>query len=98
MVTASFPGNPGLVMENFLIVLGVWVAGHALRTFSVRWLRKLGAVLYLAATYLAGFFVSDGSHAAAGFAVAGWFLLPWLEIILRVRAMRLPINKTLSNR
>lgn len=85
-------------MENLLIVLGVWVAGHALRTFNVRMVRRLGALLYLAATYLAGYFLMDGSHAAGVAAVAGWFLLPWLEIILRVRAMRLPINKTLSNR
>jgi len=85
-------------MENFLIVLGIWLAGHALRTFALAWLRKTGALLYLAATYAAGYFVAGGSHLAGGCAVAGWFLLPWLEIILRVRTMRLPLNKTLSNR
>src|SRR5688572_9178141 len=85
-------------MENFLIVLGIWLAGHALRTFALVWLRKAGALLYLAATYVAGYFVAGGSHLAGACAVAGWFMLPWLEIILRVRAMRLPLNKTLSNR
>lgn len=85
-------------MENLLIVLGVWLAGHALRTFAEPWLRKLGALLYLFATWLAGYFIAGGSHVAGACAVAGWFMLPWLEIILRVRPMRLPLNKTLSNR
>ena len=85
-------------MERFLIVAGVWLAGTALRTFGSSWLRKPGALLYLTATFLAGYFVAGGSVIAGACAVAGWFLMPWLEIMLRVRAMRLPINKTLSNR
>lgn len=85
-------------MEHFLIVLGIWLAGHALRTFEVVWLRKLGALFFLVATFFAGYFLAGGSLVAGAIAVTGWFLLPWLEIILRVRAMRLPINKTLSNR
>ncbi len=32
------------------------------------------------------------------FAVAGWFLLPWVDIVLRVRSMRLPISKQLQYR
>ncbi len=85
-------------MESFLIVVGVWMSGHALRTFGTPWLRKPGALLYLTATFLAGYYISGGSPVVGGCAVATWFLLPWLEIMLRVRAMRLPINKTLSNR
>jgi hypothetical protein len=76
----------------------VWIAGHALRTFGSPWLRKPGAILYLAATYLAGYFLTGGSHVGGACGVAAWFLLPWLEIMIRVRGMRLPINKTLSNR
>lgn len=85
-------------MDTFLIVAGVWLAGTALRTYTKAWLRKPGALLYLVATYLAGYFMSGGSHLAGALAAAGWFLLPWLEILVRVRALRLPIHKTLSNR
>lgn len=85
-------------MDKLLIVLGVWLAGSALRTFQTVWLRKPGALLYLVASYLAGFYLGGGSHATGCATVAGWFLLPWVEILLRVRTMRLPISKTLSNR
>ena len=85
-------------MDKFLIVLGVWLAGMALRSFNIPWMRKPGALLYLGSTYLAGYFLGGGSHLTGGLAVAGWFLLPWLEILVRVRALRLPIDKTLSNR
>lgn len=84
-------------MDRFLIVAGIWIAGSALRSFGMVLLRKLGALLYLTATYFAGYYLS-GSHIGGGSAVAAWFLLPWLEIIFRVRTLRLPIHKTLSNR
>ena len=85
-------------MDQLFIVLGIWLGGHALRTFASPWLRKLGALAYLTSTFFAGYFFGGGSQVAGWAAVAGWFLLPWLEIILRVRAMRLPLNKTLTNR
>jgi hypothetical protein len=85
-------------MDRFLITVGIWLAGSALRSFGVVWLRKAGAVLYLLATYFAGYYLSGDSHVGGAIAVMLWFLLPWLEIIFRVRAMRLPIHKTLTNR
>ncbi len=85
-------------MDRFLITVGIWLAGSALRSFGVVWLRKAGALLYLLATYFAGYYLAGDSHVAGGVAVALWFLLPWLEIIFRVRAMRLPIHKKLTNR
>ena len=85
-------------MDRILIVLGIWLAGTALRSFGVVWLRKAGALCYLTATWFAGSFLFDGSAVAGAVAVSLWFLLPWLEIIFRVRAMRLPIHKSLTNR
>lgn len=84
-------------MDRFLIVVGIWIAGSALRSFGLVVLRKLGALLYLTATYFAGWYLS-GSHIGGGCAVAAWFLLPWLEIIFRVRALRLPLQKSLTSR
>jgi hypothetical protein len=85
-------------MGNFAIVIGVWLAGHALRNFGHPVLRKLGALIYLGATFLAGYFISGRSWVGGTVAVAGWFLLPWLDIVLRVRGMRLPMNKELNYR
>jgi len=84
-------------MDRFLIVVGIWIAGSALRSFGYVVLRKVGALLYLTASYFAGWYLS-GSHLGGACAVAGWFMLPWLEIIFRVRALRLPINKSLTSR
>jgi hypothetical protein len=80
-----------------LIIAGTAVCGYGLRTFDHAVVRKLGALCYLAATYLAGWRLT-GSHPAGAAAVGGWFLLPWVEIVLRVRKMRLPLEHSLRPR
>ncbi len=85
------------MINEFLIIAGTAASGYALRTFAHPLLRKAGALTYLAATYLAGWLLT-GSHAAGAAAVAGWFLLPWVEIVLRVRKMRLPLSRSLKHR
>lgn len=85
-------------MQPLAIVLGIWCAGYALRTFTHPIFRKLGALLYLTATWFAGYYLSGGSWGGGTVAVVGWFLLPWLDILLRVRGLRLPIHKELNYR
>lgn len=83
-------------MAEILIVLGVLVLSFGLRTFQSRLLRKAGALGVLAATFLA-FYLFTG-RVAAGFAgLLLWFLLPWVELLTRIRRLRLPIGKTLQN-
>lgn len=84
-------------MRELMIIAGVSVLGYGLRTFDHGPVRKLGALCYLGATYLAGWLLT-GSHAAGTAAVGGWFLLPWVEIVLRVRKMRLPLERSLRHR
>lgn len=84
-------------MTQLFIVLGVLVLSFALRSFQVRFLGKLGALGILAATFLA-FYFSTGSIAAGVGGLFIWFLLPWVELLTRVRAMRLPINKELEQK
>ncbi|MDB6070401.1 MAG: hypothetical protein JWL81_1572 [Verrucomicrobiales bacterium] len=84
-------------MNELLIITGAAAFGYALRTFSHPLVRKAGALCYLAATYLAGWLLA-GSHAAGAAAVCGWFLLPWVEIVLRVRKLRLPLTRSLRQR
>ncbi len=83
-------------MQAFLVVAGVWLAGHGLRTFEAPLPRRAGAVLYLVATYLAGYFAGGGSPGAGVLALGVWLLLPWVEILLRVRPMRLPAKQELG--
>ncbi len=72
------------------LVIGAW----GLRTFVHPFPRKLGGLLLLAASYCAAWFLT-GRHAWGVAAVAAWFFLPWLEILTRVRSMRLPLEKKL---
>lgn len=81
-------------MNGLLLVMGVVLAGVGLRTFTHPWLRKLGALCYLAATYLAGW-LWTGRHLAGALAISTWFFLPWLEILMRIRRLRLPLDKPL---
>lgn len=84
-------------MNELLIIAGTAAGGHALRSFAHPLIRRLGALCYLAATYLAGWLLT-GSHLAGAAALSGWFFLPWFEIVLRVRQLRLPLNRRLLPR
>ena len=81
-------------MTEFLIVAGVIVLAVGLRTFLHPVPRKLGAAAILAASYLTGYFLT-GLHLVGFAAVMGWFLLPWYELLTRIRRLRLPIHKSL---
>ncbi|MGI8604412.1 MAG: hypothetical protein ACR2OZ_15665 [Verrucomicrobiales bacterium] len=83
-------------MRETLIVAGVLLAGWALRTYGHSAPRKVGALAFLFATYLAGWFLT-GAHIVGVLAVAAWFFLPWLEILTRIRHLRLPLDKHLRS-
>jgi hypothetical protein len=83
-------------MHAWLLTLGVAVAGLGFRSFEHPWLRKAGMLCFLGASYLGGLALS-GSHWGGGLVVAGWFFLPWLEILTRIRHLRLPLDKTLKS-
>ena len=84
-------------MQSFLIVLGVLFIGAALRSCQARIFRKLGALTYLLASGLACYFMS-GSILVAILGMGFWFFLPWLELLTRVRSLRLPLNNKLKHR
>lgn len=77
-------------MDALLIILGLLLLSYALRTF--RWvpLRKLGALGILAATF-AIFYFPSGSIAVGTGGVLLWLLLPWVELLTRIRKLRLPL-------
>ncbi len=82
-------------MTDLLIVLGVLVLSFALRSFRSRVLRKAGALGILASTFLA-FYLFTGNVAAGFGGLLLWFLLPWVELLTRIRRLRLPIGKALE--
>ncbi len=85
------PPNP------LLFTLGVALLSLALRSFAHPLLRKLGSLCILATSFFAGYFLTGFWQ--AGLLCAGtWFLLPLLEILTRVRRLRLPTERMLASR
>jgi hypothetical protein len=84
-------------MRETLIVVGLFVLAIALRSARRNLLRKLGALVFLAASYCLFFFIS-GSWIVGLLGVVLWFFLPWVELLTRVRRMRLPLNNRLRHR
>lgn len=84
-------------MRETFIVIGLVVLAVALRSSRTNLLRKLGALTLLAASFLLFYFVS-GSWAGGLLGVLLWFFLPWIELLTRIRRMRLPLNNRLRHR
>jgi hypothetical protein len=84
-------------MFSILIIAGLLVFAYACQTFENRYVAKLGWITLLAATYLGGYFLS-GSHVAGAVSVSLWFVLPWVEILGRVRQLRIPLKNEVSQR
>ena len=82
-------------MTELFIILGVVFLSFALRSFTNRALRKLGALGFLIATFLV-FYLSTGSFIAGVAGLLMWFLLPWVELLTRIRRLRLPVEKSLE--
>ncbi|MEM0895872.1 MAG: hypothetical protein AAGJ79_03225 [Verrucomicrobiota bacterium] len=85
-------------MFESLLVIGVAVFSFACRTYAHPLVRKLGGVGVLATTFLIAYFLSgrDPLWGVAG--VLFWFFLPWIELITRVRQLRLPLEKKMHHR
>ena len=69
-------------MREFLIVLACVIIGIALRSCRTLILRKIGALTFLVASFLA-LYLACGSICAGFFGVALWFFLPWFDLLTR---------------
>lgn len=82
------------MLFGLLMTLGVAVLSVALRSYQTSFAQKAGALGILIASFLAVYFVTNSW--AWGFVGAlSWLFLPWLEILTRIRALRLPEQKSL---
>ncbi len=93
--------NPAAIMETTLqqifYVAAAVVFAIACRSFENRFIQKLGWLALLAASYLSGYFLT-GTHVGGGIFISAWFMMPWLEIIFRVRKLRFPIKSEIKHR
>jgi len=85
------------MLSNFLIVLAAGVLSMALRSYRHPFLHRMGTIGIFATSFLAGWLIGGNLLIGAAFA-ASWLLLPWLEILTRVRKLRLPIERRLEPR
>jgi len=84
-------------LQQFLYLAATVVFAVACRTFNNRFIQKLGWLALLGASYIGGYFLT-GSHVAGAMGIALWFMLPWVEIVGRVRRLRFPIRSEVKHR
>ena len=86
-----------MIISHLLFVLGAAALSAALRSFEHRLLFRLGTLGIVVTSFLAGWLLG-GSVALGAALAASWLFLPWLEILTRVRRMRIPIERRLGPR
>src|SRR5205807_10053430 len=76
------------------LTLGVALLSVGLRSFPNSYSQKAGALGILVASFLDVYFIT-GSWVLGLTAAVSWLFLPCLEILTRMRALRLPKEKQL---
>ena len=84
-------------MKEIYTVIAIIIFGYALRSCRTAILRKLGALVMLLASGLCFYFLT-GNILAGVAAAAAWFFLPWVELLTRIRKMRMPIDNKLQQK
>jgi len=84
-------------MRETLIVVGLVVLAVALRSGRGNAMRKLGALTMLGASFCLFYFIT-GRIWGGIVGVMLWFFMPWIELLTRIRQMRLPLNNRLNHR
>ena len=82
------------MLFGLLMTLGVFVLSIALRSYQTSFAQKAGALGILIASFLAVYFIT-GSFVWGAVGALSWLFLPWLEILTRIRTLRLPKEKRL---
>ncbi|WP_411827446.1 hypothetical protein [Luteolibacter sp. AS25] len=84
-------------MRETLIVVGLFVLAMALRSWRKNFARKIGAIVFLFATFAFFYFIS-GSLLVGILGSSLWFFLPWIELLTHVKKLRMPLNNRLRHR
>lgn len=80
------------MIANLMLIVGVIFLSLACRTLKRRFFRKLGVFGILISSYLTGWLLS-GYWEVGLLLVVTWCFLPWIEILTRIRKLRLPIKR-----
>ncbi|MFT5471253.1 MAG: hypothetical protein ACI8UO_006386 [Verrucomicrobiales bacterium] len=91
------PDTVDTAFQQTILVIGVIIFAFACRSFAHPVIRKLSLVAVLIASYLTAFFIFN-SHGAGIGALLAWFFLPWIELLTRIRKLRLPIEKKMEHK
>lgn len=86
-----------MMLPQIFLLIGIALLSAALRSFYHPWLRKAGAICILVFSYFVGYFLTGVWEVGVACAVS-WFFLPWLEIIMRIRKLRMPAEKKLRRK
>jgi len=81
-------------LNELLLFLGLIVLTAACFQFAHPFMRRLGLLSIAATVFTAGYLLSRSVWVGAA-CVAGLLFLPWIEILLRIRHLRLPLRKPL---
>lgn len=84
-------------MNQTLTILGAFLIGIALRSCKTKAYRKLGAVAYLILTGVVAYLLSH-SVIVAILSMAAWFLFPLVQVLWKMKPLRLPLNNKLQHR
>jgi hypothetical protein len=82
------------MLFGLFITVGIAVLSVALRSYESPISQKIGALGILTASFLAIYYITD-SWVLGALSALSWLFLPWVEILTRIRALRLPREKTL---
>jgi hypothetical protein len=82
-------------MNEVFLFLGLIVLTAAFLSYDHPVLRRLGLCGVGLTTFAAGY-LPTGNFLVGLSCVSVWLLLPWVEILLRIRKLRLPLRKTLQ--
>ena len=85
------------MLFDILIIAAVALFSMALRSYAHPVLHKLGSFCILGTSFLIGWRFT-GYWEVGALCAGSWLLLPWLEILTRVRRLRLPTQKPLKHR
>jgi hypothetical protein len=85
------------MFASILLICGVAVLGMAFRSFKHSLAQRLSLLCVLATSFLLGYLPS-GSWLLGLLVASIWLLLPWLEILTRIRALRLPVERIVRRR
>jgi hypothetical protein len=83
------------MLSELFLFAGLLAVCFGLRSIQHPLIFRLGHLGLVATTYLFGYRIS-GSHAWGSALATIWFLLPWIDILGRVRGTQLPASRTFA--